>query len=107
MHADEPTFVRGMSRSGGTLMATVIDAHPDVAMSYELYPQLLELDDGTADRLRELADAFDAGPNLKSTARELQPKNFVHVLHSLRRAAALITATWRGCCASTLRRPIS
>lgn len=37
-----PIFVRGMSRSGGTLMVTVLDAHPDVAMSYELYPTLLE-----------------------------------------------------------------
>ena len=40
---DAPIFVRGMSRSGGTLMVTLLDAHPDVAMSYELYPHLLEL----------------------------------------------------------------
>jgi hypothetical protein len=76
MNTDEPIFVRGMSRSGGTLMATVLDAHPDVAMSYELYPQLLEVEDGSAERLRELADAFDAGPDLKRAARDLQPKNF-------------------------------
>lgn len=41
-NALSPIFVRGMSRSGGTLMVTVLDAHPDVAMSYELYPTLLE-----------------------------------------------------------------
>ena len=40
--ADQPIFVRGLSRSGGTLMVTILDAHPDVAMSYELYPTLLE-----------------------------------------------------------------
>ncbi len=34
-------FVRGISRSGGTLMATILDAHPQVAMSYELYQHLL------------------------------------------------------------------
>ena len=34
-------FVRGLSRSGGTLMATILDAHPDVAMSYETYEHLL------------------------------------------------------------------
>ena len=33
-----------MSRSGGTLMCTLLDAHPDIAMSYELYPFLLETD---------------------------------------------------------------
>jgi sulfotransferase family protein len=32
-----------MSRSGGTLMVTLLDAHSDVAMSYELYPFLLEI----------------------------------------------------------------
>ena len=34
-------FVRGISRSGGTLMATVLDAHPQVAMCYEIYHNLL------------------------------------------------------------------
>jgi hypothetical protein len=34
-------FVRGLSRSGGTLMASILDAHPDVAMSYETYEHLL------------------------------------------------------------------
>lgn len=41
---DNPIFVRGLSRSGGTLMCTLLDAHRDVAMSYELYPNLLETD---------------------------------------------------------------
>jgi hypothetical protein len=40
-----PIFVRGLSRSGGTLVVTLLDAHRDVAMSYELYPDLLEVDD--------------------------------------------------------------
>lgn len=34
-------FVRGLSRSGGTLMATLLDAHPEVSMSYETYEHLL------------------------------------------------------------------
>lgn len=38
---EEPIAIRGFSRSGGTLLATVLDAHPQVAMSYEIYPHLL------------------------------------------------------------------
>jgi hypothetical protein len=37
-----PIFVRGFSRSGGTLVVTLLDAHPQIGMSYELYPKLLE-----------------------------------------------------------------
>lgn len=39
---ESPIMIRGYSRSGGTLLATIIDAHPQVAMSYEIYPHLLE-----------------------------------------------------------------
>lgn len=39
---DRPIFIRGLSRSGGTLLVTLFDTHPQVAMSYELYPNLLE-----------------------------------------------------------------
>jgi len=53
---DAPIFIRGMSRSGGTLMVTVLDAHPDIAMSYELYPTLLEPSESEPERdLRDLA----------------------------------------------------
>jgi hypothetical protein len=34
-------FVRGLSRSGGTLVVTLLDAHSQIAMSYELYESLL------------------------------------------------------------------
>ena len=44
---DNPVFVRGMSRSGGTLMVTLLDAHPDIAMAYEFYPSLLLEADST------------------------------------------------------------
>jgi hypothetical protein len=43
---DNPIFVRGMSRSGGTLLVTLLDAHRDIAMSYELYPNLLVASEG-------------------------------------------------------------
>jgi len=39
---EQAILVRGLSRSGGTLLVTILDAHPQVAMSYEIYPFLLE-----------------------------------------------------------------
>lgn len=51
---ERPIMVRGLSRSGGTLVVTILDSHPDVAMSYELYPNLLKLEDGGPDGLAAL-----------------------------------------------------
>lgn len=45
---ESPIFVRGISRAGGTLLVTLLDAHPRVAMSYELYSKLLSSDGATA-----------------------------------------------------------
>ena len=43
-------FTCGMSRSGTTLLTTILDSHPDISMGYELLPhelpptaQLIEL----------------------------------------------------------------
>ncbi|UCD34443.1 MAG: sulfotransferase [Nitrospiraceae bacterium] len=36
-----PVLVSGYSRSGGTLVVTILDAHSEIAMSYELYPDML------------------------------------------------------------------
>lgn len=44
----KPVFVRGFSRSGGTLLATLLDAHQNIAMSYEQYPNLLMDEQGEA-----------------------------------------------------------
>ena len=52
-----------MSRSGGTLVVTLLDAHPLIAMSYELYPNLLvsqqEPPIGTAQLLEVVKKARD------------------------------------------------
>ncbi|HWB21027.1 MAG TPA: sulfotransferase [Phycisphaerales bacterium] len=55
-------FVRGMSRSGGTLMVTVLDAHPQVAMSYELYEHLLEPQSPSDDVSASLRLALQESP---------------------------------------------
>jgi hypothetical protein len=51
---ESPIFVRGLSRSGGTLLVTVLDCHPAVAMSYELYPNLLLTERATSDVLERI-----------------------------------------------------
>ena len=38
---NKPIFIHGMSRSGTTLMNALLDVHPDISMSYELYPNYL------------------------------------------------------------------
>ncbi len=45
-------LVYGMSRSGTTLLTTMLDAHPSIAMGYELLP-------GKLPPLREFADLLD------------------------------------------------
>ena len=38
----ESVFVRGLSRSGGTMLTTILDTHRDISMSYELYPNVIK-----------------------------------------------------------------
>ena len=62
-----PIFVRGLSRSGGTLMCTLLDAHKDIAFSYEFYHNLLEVDEdfdllNLARRLRRSRHPRDEAP---------------------------------------------
>jgi len=70
-----PIFVRGMSRSGGTLMATLLDAHEQVAMSYELYPSLLEIPDPSTDGIRAAIQGLDPDKWRKSL-KTIDDKNF-------------------------------
>jgi hypothetical protein len=69
-----PIFVRGLSRSGGTLVVTLLDAHRDVAMSYELYPNLLEIDDSVDETV--LATAMDAADNLRAAQKRAPTDRF-------------------------------
>ncbi len=68
-----PVFVRGMSRSGGTLAVTILDSHPEIAMSYEIYPDLLELQDGSQAHLRAIAARVGAARTLKQAFKTLPP----------------------------------
>lgn len=61
-----PILIRAMGRTGGTLLNTIIDAHPDVAMSYEIYQDRLVPRAGgafTADEaITAILDARDDDP---------------------------------------------
>lgn len=78
--ADRPIFVRGLSRSGGTLMVTILDAHPDVAMSYELYPTLLEPAKGEKTPREILRGLLKAKPkvNVRALANERGWQTFLN-----------------------------
>jgi len=81
---ERPVFVRGLSRSGGTLLVTIVDSHPDVAMSYELYPNLLELPEPDAASLRDIVDQLEkVGP--KRYRKVVDQPNFVTFLNRLPR----------------------
>lgn len=71
MDAD-PVFVRGFSRSGGTVLVTILDVHPDLAMSYELYPHLLESPDGSPVDLSGLAGILAKGKDMKRAAKKVK-----------------------------------
>ena len=68
---ETPVFVRGLSRSGGTMLVTLLDAHPAISMAYELYPNLLSSDDDawSATEMLKLLTEFPWSEALK----KLQP----------------------------------
>jgi len=81
-----PVFVRGFSRSGGTLVVTLLDAHPRIAMSYEQYPDLLATRDGSPVDLPRLARGFAAAASRKEALATVADKN----LHTF------FARAWRG-----------
>jgi hypothetical protein len=57
-----PLFVYPLARSGGTLMATMLDAHPEMAMSYEIYEDLLVDAEGAILTVKQAQD-MTSGPH--------------------------------------------
>ncbi len=75
MLEDSPIFVRGYSRSGGTLMVTILDAHPDIAMSYELYPNLLISKNGIDIELDLLLEILNKSKNNRTANKKIKGRN--------------------------------
>ncbi|MDC1231317.1 sulfotransferase [Octadecabacter sp.] len=78
-----PIFVRGMSRSGGTLLCTLLDAHPAVSFSFELYPALLLLSEPVD--LRALGAQMKKAGVLKSAAKLAPTPKFQTFINRLPR----------------------
>lgn len=70
---EKPIFIRGYSRSGGTLLTTIWDAHPDVSMSYELYPNLLNSLIGDSEQINLFIEML-ADKNLRKRSYEGEQK---------------------------------
>lgn len=64
-----PILVRGLSRSGGTLLVSILDAHPDVAMQYELYPNLLDLSGEACSTAGDLAKILGSAKSTREAIR--------------------------------------
>lgn len=67
-------FVRGISRSGGTLMVTILDAHPDLAMTYETYEHLLSPISPSKDHLEAAINCIDNRVSKKGIYPKLKDK---------------------------------
>ena len=80
-----PILIRGMSRSGGTLLTSMFDAHPNVAMSYELYPNLLKISPNDNNYFLKIAKRIEKLDSLKSISKEIPVDGFLtFVLRSYR-----------------------
>lgn len=76
-------MVGGMSRSGTTLLVTILDSHPGVSMGYELLPAALGDLHTCADRLE---DAARQDPSYKSVAERLKSENYPTLAGFVKRA---------------------
>lgn len=76
---EKPIFVKGMSRSGGTLLTTLIDCHPQISMSYELYPKLLDTNLTKKDYLY-LAKQIMNSTTRRNALNIYTNKNFLKIL---------------------------
>jgi len=60
VQVEHPVVIHGMSRSGTTLLNVMLDAHPDIAMSFDVTPNRMSMDvSALADLLHRTIEAFD------------------------------------------------
>lgn len=78
-------LVSGMSRTGTTLLTTVLDSHPRVSMGYELMPGALPPYGDTVDVLSQAVEA--SGGAVDQCVRELRARGAETVAGFARRAA--------------------
>jgi len=72
---EKPIFIRGLSRSGGTLITTILDAHPEIAMSYELYPSLLETAFNSTAEINSFIKILKKENDISNLAKKIKDNN--------------------------------
>ncbi len=58
-------------------MVTILDGHPDVSMSYELYPHLLDIGKGNKEYLLTLAEKMEHCKNYKNIKEHVASESLV------------------------------
>ncbi len=90
MSAVSPVFLIPLGRTGGTLMVTILDAHPDLAMSYEIYEDRLINVEGAPMQLdwilREFNAARPSGDDPVAWIKGVSDKNLQTFFYRARRA---------------------
>jgi hypothetical protein len=85
-----PVFLTPMGRTGGTLLVTMLDAHPDLAMSYEIYEDRLLDEQGRPLSPRWIIDGFerarDAAADPASWIKAVEGTNIQVFFYRARRA---------------------
>ena len=81
---NSPIFVRGMSRSGGTLAVTLLDAHSEIAMIYEFYPNLMV---GVSDaQIDDVISTLERTPDLRKASARMPTPGLNKLVKRLPRA---------------------
>ncbi len=85
-----PVFLRPVGRSGGTLFVTMLDAHPEMAMSYEIYEDRLLDGSGKPMDPQTIADELEqcrpADDNQDGWIKALADRNLQVFMWRARRA---------------------
>ena len=92
---DNPIFLKAIPRSGGTLLATMLDAHIDIAISYEIYEEQLTGEDGDPFTVKDiqnwLEQARPGSDNDVQWIKNLPDNNLRVFLYRARRGGLSVT----------------
>lgn len=88
-----PVYLKAIPRSGGTLFVTMLDAHPSIAMSYEIYEANLFAEGGAALNACVLINQLEKNKHIDDVLwiKSLEDINFRTFLFRARRAGLSVS----------------